>query len=449
MKTLTWLQRNVEIIQFAKTSQAMMSLFDLIVEQEKLLSQLEKVITDRETVLPCEAACSAECEAGGFAAAKEAKEEAGSVAAAEKPKEEGAVVTAASTTNQSRGKDKASRPQTRNRLPRKCKSSVIQASLVLLVIFCAGTPAAVAKGGVRPPGLKNPAKVVVQASSLAKAIPKLGKPKISRGILNSVFNRNNADGIMQGLESSANFFDLVKTVVKKFKAKGNDIEHELHDIELFECKPRNGGLCYSTCARTQNYKQKWCHVTSTLDDGAWDVCDCVLRPIMRRWIEANKAKLIAVAEAKTNEGEEAAADLYTQWIIISTLTGVIVVAIVIFVSRCVYNYRSNNKRAEDKRQQQQHSQENVRDRAPRLDHSAMITGIDRTKSMANLTPTTPDNQLLTRPAKSMINLSQVGPPKHVSFEDTTQTRPAVHAMVARAEAVIATPPTDLGLGREE
>ena len=426
----------------------MMSLFDLIVEQEKLLSQLEKVITDRETVLPCEAACSAECEAGGFAAAKEAKEEAGSVAAAEKPKEEGAVVTAASTTNQSRGKDKASRPQTRNRLPRKCKSSVIQASLVLLVIFCAGTPAAVAKGGAKPPGFasRNPAKVLVKASGRAA---KLEKPKIPRGILNSVFNRNNADNIMQGLEKSADFFDLVKTFVDKFKAKDNNMEpQQLHDHELFECKPRKGGLCYSRCARTDNYKQKWCHITSTLD-GAWDVCDCVLRPMMRRWIEANKAKLIAVAEAKVAAGDEALADLYTQWIIISTLTAVIVVAIVIFVSRCVYNYRSNNKRAEAKRQQQQHPHENVRDRAPRLDHSAMITGIDRTKSMANLTPTTPDNQLLTRPAKSMINLSQVGPPKHVSFEDTTQTRPAVHAMVAQAEALIATPPTDLGLGREE
>lgn len=425
----------------------------MIVEQEELLKQLDKVINDREQhreqLLSCDSASSAECDAGIFDAAKEAQDTSSTAASEEAaPKEEGAAAAAASTPNQSRGKGKASRPQLRKRLPRKCKSSVIQVSLVLLVICCAGTPAA-AKGGARPAGFKNPGKVGVQASSLAKAIPKLGKPKISRGILNSVFNRNNADGIMQGLESSANFFDLVKTVVKKFKAKGNDIEHELQDIELFECKPRNGGLCYSTCARTQNYKQKWCHVTSTLDDGAWDVCDCVLRPIMRRWIEANKAKLIAVAEAKTNEGEEAAADLYTQWIIISTLTGVIVVAIVIFVSRCVYNYRSNNKRAEAKRQQQQHPHENVQDRAPRLDHSAMITGIDRTKSMANLNPTTPDNQLLTRPAKSMINLSQVGPPKHVSFEDTTQTRPAVHAMVARAEAVIATPPTDLGHGREE
>ena len=166
--------------------------------------------------------------------------------------------------------------------------------------------------------------------------------------------------------------------------------------------------------------------------------------MMRRWIEANKAKLIAVAEARIAAGEEAEADLYTLWIIISTLAAVIVVAIVSFVSRCVYNYRSNKKRAEDKRERQQHPLDKVRGQAPRLDHSAM----DRAQSMANLTPTTPDNQL-TRPAKSMINLTKVGPPKHVSFEDTTQTRPIVQAMVAHAEALITPPPTDLGLGREE
>ena len=413
----------------------MMSLLDLIIEQDKLLLQLEKVITDREKSLPCEAACSAECEAGGLAAAKEAQE-AGSVAAAEKPKEEGAAAAAASMPNQSRGKDEASRPQPRERLPRKCKSSVIQASLVLLVIFCAGTPAAVAKGGAKPPGFasRNPAKVLVKASGRAA---KLEKPKIPRGILNSVFNRNNADNIMQGLEKSADFFDLVKTFVDKFKAKDNNMEpQQLHDHELFECKPRKGGLCYSRCARTDNYKQKWCHITSTLD-GAWDVCDCVLRPMMRRWIEANKAKLLAVDAARVAAGEEAEADLYTLWIIIATLAAVMVVAIISFISRCAYNYRFNNKKqTEVKRGRQQQQLDNLRGQVPRLDQSAMILGMDRAKSLANLNPTTQDNPLLTQPqAKSMINLTKMGPSKHVTFEDTT--------------AMMATPPNDPEVGREE
>ena len=431
----------------------MMSLLDLIVEQEELLKQLDKVINDREQhreqLLSCDSACSAECDAGIFDAAKEAQDTSSTTASEEAaPKEEGAAAAAASMSNQSRGKEKASRPQQRKRLPRKCKSSVIQVSLVLLVICCAGTPAA-AKGGAGPAGFKTPAKVVVKPSTLAKGVPKIGKPKISRGILNSVFNRNNANGIMQGLENSANFFDLVKTAVEKFKTKGDNIERELHDHELFECRPRNGGLCYASCARSQDYKQKWCYTTSTLASGAWDVCDCTLRPMMRRWIEANKAKLLAVDAARVAAGEEAEADLYTLWIIIATLTAVMVVAIVTFVSRCAYNYRSNKKQTEDKRERQQQL-DNLRGQAPRLDQSAMILGMDRTRSMANLAPTTQDNPLLTRPAqaKSMINLTKVGPPKHVSFEDTSQTRPHVQTMVAH-EALIATPPTDFDLGREE
>ena len=420
----------------------MMSLLDLIVEQEELLKQLDKVINDREQhreqLLSCDSACSAECEAGIFDAAKEAQDTSSAAASEEAaPKEEGAAAAAASMPNQSRGKGKASRPQLRKRLPRKCKSSAIQVSLVLLVICCAGNPAA-AKGGAGPTGFKNPARKVVQASTLAKGVPKIEKPKVSRGILNSVFNRKNANGIMEGLENSANFFDLVKTAVEKFKAKGDNIEQELHDHELFECRPRNGGLCYSRCARTQDYKQKWCHTTSTLSSGAWDVCDCILRPVMRRWIQANKAKLLAVDAARVAAGEEAEADLYTLWIIIATLAAVMVVAIISFISRCAYNYRFNNKKqTEVKRERQQQPLDNLRGQAPRLDQSAMIMGMDRTRSLANLNPTTQDNPLLTRPpqAKSMINLTKVGPPKHVTFEDTT--------------AMMATPPNDPEVGREE
>lgn len=420
----------------------MMSLLDLIVEQEELLKQLDKVINDREQhreqLLSCDSACSAECEAGIFDAAKEAQDTSSAAASEEAaPKQEGAAAAAASMPNQSQGKGKASRPQLRKRLPRKCKSSAIQISLVLLVICCAGTPAA-AKGGSGPVGFNNPARKVVQASALAKGVPKIGKPKVSRGILNSVFNRENANGIMKGLESSANFFDLVKTAVEKFKAKGDNIEQELKDHELFECRPRNGGLCYSGCARTQDYKQKWCHTTSTLSSGAWDVCDCILRPVMRRWMEANKAKILAVDAARVAAGEEAEADLYTLWIIIATLAAVMVVAIISFISRCAYNYRFNNKKqTEVKRERQQQPLDNLRGQAPRLDQPAMILGMDRTRSLANLNPTTQDNPLLTRPpqAKSMINLTKVGPPKHVTFEDTT--------------AMTATPPNDPEVGREE
>ena len=420
----------------------MMSLLDLIVEQEELLKQLDKVINDREQyreqLLSCDSACSAECDAGIFDdAAKEAKDTSSAAASEEAaPKAEGAAAAAAaSMPNHSRGKGKA-RPQLRKRLPRKCKSSAIQVGLVLLVICCAGTPAA-AKGGPGPVGFKNPAKKVVQASTLAKGVPKIGKPKVSRGILNSVFNRENANGIMKGLESSANFFDLVKTAVEKFKAKGENIEQDLYDHELFECRPRNGGLCYSGCARSQDYKQKWCYTTSTLSSGSWDVCDCILRPVMRRWIEANKAKLLAVDAARVAAGEEAKADLYTLWIIIATLTAVMVMAIISFLSRCAYNYRFHNKKqTEVKRGRQQQQLDNLRGQVPRLDQSAMILGMDRAKSLANLNPTTQDNPLLTQPqAKSMINLTKMGPSKHVTFEDTT--------------AMMATPPNDPEVGREQ
>ena len=143
----------------------------MIVEQEELLKQLDKVINDREQhreqLLSCDSACSAECHAGIFDAAKEAKDTSSAAASEEAaPKAEGAAAAAAAMPNQSRGKGKA-RPQLRKKLPRKCKSSAIQVGLVLLVICCAGTPAA-AKGGPGPVGFKNPARKVVQASTIAK-----------------------------------------------------------------------------------------------------------------------------------------------------------------------------------------------------------------------------------------------------------------------------------------
>ena len=159
---------------------------------------------------------------------------------------------------------------------------------------------------------------------------------------------------------------------------------------------------------------------------------------MRRWIEANKAKILAVDAARVAAGEEAEADLYTLWIIIATLAAVMVVAIISFISRCAYNYRFNNKKqTEVKRERQQQPLDNLRGQAPRLDQPAMILGMDRTRSLANLNPTTQDNPLLTRPpqAKSMINLTKMGPSKHVTFEDTT--------------AMMATPPNDPEVGREE
>ena len=158
---------------------------------------------------------------------------------------------------------------------------------------------------------------------------------------------------------------------------------------------------------------------------------------MRRWIEANKAKILAVDAARVAAGEEAEADLYTLWIIIATLAAVMVVAIISFISRCAYNYRFNNKKqTEVKRERQQQQLDNLRGQVPRLDQSAMILGMDRAKSLANLNPTTQDNPLLTQPqAKSMINLTKMGPSKHVTFEDTT--------------AMMATPPNDPEVGREE
>ena len=155
---------------------------------------------------------------------------------------------------------------------------------------------------------------------------------------------------------------------------------------------------------------------------------------MRRWIESNKAKLLAVDAARVAAGEEARADLYTLWIIIATLTAVMVMAIISFLSRCAYNYRYNNKKqTEVKRERQQQQLDNLRGQVPRLDQSAMILGMDRAKSLANLNPTTQDNPLLNQPqAKSMINL---GPSKHVTFEDTT--------------AMMATPPNDPEVGREQ
>ena len=101
MKKVIWLQRNVRSTQFAKTSQAMMSLLDLIVEQEELLKQLDKVINDREQhreqLLSCDSACSAECHAGIFDAAKEAKDTSSAAASEEAaPKAEGAAAAAAS-----------------------------------------------------------------------------------------------------------------------------------------------------------------------------------------------------------------------------------------------------------------------------------------------------------------------------------------------------------------
>ena len=179
------------------------------------------------------------------------------------------------------------------------------------------------------------------ASAAAAAIP-----KITKGTLNKIFNRENANVVWETIEKSADFLESVRGFVTKRKEAAEDAAAagippppplpEFQKHEFMVCQPDDPQeICYSTCER-QGKDYHWCHTSSVMSGSAWAVCTCDLRPEIVHWLLVNKQRLMA-STAHTTAAGKPPTDLI-QWIIIGILAAILLSFSLAFIGRCLYRY---------------------------------------------------------------------------------------------------------------
>ena len=197
-------------------------------------------------------------------------------------------------------------------------------SLILIAIFLCG-------GGL------GSAKVLPKVPTPRISMPTRGLP--SRGTLNKLFNRENAESLWNTVESSVDFFGKIKDLVKKEAPKEAELP-AWKRFEFVECHPdKKNEICYSKCER-QGEKYSWCFTSSEMSNTYWEVCHCQVREDVKKWLRLAKQKLMENKPTATAVKNE-----IVQWTIIGTVGLLTLLIATCILGRVIYRYRMERNAA--------------------------------------------------------------------------------------------------------